>query len=58
VRCAPDGSIISSKLLEKSGIPAWDEAVQRAVDRTEVLPRNEECKVPSVIQLYFKPKDF
>jgi colicin import membrane protein len=58
VRCAPDGRIMSRKLLESSGIAAWDEAVLRAVDRTETLPPNEEGKVPGVIQLYFKPKDF
>jgi len=58
VRCAPDGRIISRKLLESSGLPAWDEAVLRAVDRTEVLPLDENGRVPSPLQIEFRPKDF
>lgn len=58
VRCAPDGRIMSRRLLTPSGVPSWDDAVLRAVDRTEVLPANEEGRVPAVMQLEFKPKDF
>jgi colicin import membrane protein len=58
VRCGPDGRIISRKLIEPSGVATWDEAVLRAVDRTEVLPADESGRVPPVLQLEFKPKDF
>ena len=58
VRCAPDGRIIGSRLVASSGVPAWDEAVLRAIERTEVLPRNEKGQVPSVILLDLRPKDF
>lgn len=57
VRCAPDGRIISRRLVASSGLPAWDEAVLRAVDRTEVLPANEQGKVPSPMLLEFRPND-
>lgn len=58
VRCAPDGRIVSRRLLKSSGWSSWDEAVLRAVDRTEVLPANESGRVPPVIELEFKPHDF
>jgi colicin import membrane protein len=57
LRCAPDGRIISRKLIESSGIPRWDEAVLRAIDRTEVLPADESGKVPPVMQISYRPHD-
>ena len=58
VRCAPDGRIIARKLTSSSGVAAWDEAVLRAVDRTEVLAADERGKVPPVMLLEFRPNDF
>lgn len=58
VRCAPDGHIIARKLIEPSGVASWDDAVLRAIDRTEVLPADENGRVPGVMQIEFKPKDF
>jgi len=58
VRCGPDGRILSRKLIEPSGLGSWDEAVLRAIDRTEVLPADESGRVPPVMQLEFKPNDF
>jgi len=58
VRCAPDGRIISRRLVTPSGVGAWDEAVLRALDRTEVLPADVDGRVPSLMQLSFKPRDF
>jgi len=57
VRTSPDGTIISSKLVTRSGDPNWDAAVLRAVEKTERLPRNEEGRVPPVILLSFRPND-
>ncbi|HET6788522.1 MAG TPA: energy transducer TonB, partial [Aquabacterium sp.] len=58
VRCAPDGRIIGRKLIIPSGVPAWDDAVLRAIDRTEVLPLNEQGRVPTPLLLELRPKDF
>lgn len=58
VRCGPDGRILSTKFIERSGVASWDEAVMRALDRTEVLPADESGRVPPVMQLEFRPKDF
>ncbi|MGZ5265979.1 MAG: cell envelope integrity protein TolA [Caldimonas sp.] len=55
VRLAPDGTIVSRKLVKSSGSPAWDEAVLRAIDKTEVLPRDTDGRVPPVVEIDFKP---
>lgn len=58
VRCAPDGRIIGRRLLTRSGSTAWDDAVLRAIDRTEVLPLDEKGRIPAVMQIDFRPRDF
>jgi colicin import membrane protein len=55
VRAAPDGTIISSRLVKSSGNKDWDEAVLRALERTEVLPRDTDGRVPSPITIGFTP---
>ncbi len=57
VRLAPDGTIVARKLLKSSGSKAWDDAVLRAIDKTEVLPRDVDGRVPPVIEIDFKPRD-
>ena len=57
VRAAADGTIISRKLLKSSGIKAWDEAVLKAIDKTEILPRDVDGRVPSELVISFRPKD-
>jgi colicin import membrane protein len=57
VRCAPDGRITGKKLIKSSGIKAWDEAVMRAIDKTEILPKDIDGTVPSSFEISFRPKD-
>jgi colicin import membrane protein len=57
VRAAPDGTIIGRRLSTSSGNRTWDEAVLRAIDRTEVLPRDVDGRVPSTIIIDFRPRD-
>lgn len=57
VRTSPDGTIISRKLTQTSGVKDWDEAVLRAIDKTEVLPRDTDGRVPSPLLISFRPKD-
>lgn len=57
VRTSPDGTIVSRKLLKSSGNKAWDEAVLKAIDKTEVLPRDTDGQVPSALVITFKPRD-
>ena len=57
VRCAPDGTIVSKKLTKSSGSTAWDNAVLKAIDKTEILPRDTDGRVHSPLLLVFKPND-
>ncbi len=57
VRTAPDGTIVGRKLLKASGDKDWDEAVLKAIDKTEVLPRDTDGRVPPLLEISFKPKD-
>jgi colicin import membrane protein len=57
VRCAPDGTIVSRKLVKSSGNAAWDNAVLKAIDKTEVLPRDTDGRVHSPLLISFRPKD-
>ncbi len=57
VKAAPDGTIIGRRLLKSSGVPAWDEAVLRAIDKTEILPRDTDGRVPSSLEISFRPHD-
>jgi colicin import membrane protein len=56
VRLAPDGTIVSKRIKKSSGNKAWDDAVLRALDKTEVLPRDVDGHVPPEGDLVFKPK--
>ena len=57
VRAAPDGTILGRRLVKSSGVPAWDDAVLRAIDKTEVLPRDTDGRVPSPMEIAFRPRD-
>jgi colicin import membrane protein len=57
VKAAPDGTIIGKRLLKSSGVPAWDEAVLRAIDKTEILPRDTDGRVPSSFEINFRPRE-
>lgn len=56
VRLAPDGTITSRRLVKSSGVKSWDEAVLRALDKTETLPRDVDGRVHSPLTIEFKPK--
>ena len=57
VRLAPDGTIVGRKLVKSSGSPTWDETVLRAIDKTEVLPRDIDGRVPSSMSIDFRPQE-
>ena len=57
VRCAPDGTIVGKKLIKSSGNAAWDNAVLKAIDKTEILPRDIDGRIPSPLVISFRPKD-
>ncbi len=57
VRAAPDGTIVGVRVVQSSGNKSWDEAVVRALHKTETLPRDVDGRVPSSLVIGFRPKD-
>ena len=57
LRTSPTGNILGRELIESSGVPAWDEAVLRAIDRTQRMPLDEDGRVPSPMVIVFRPRD-
>jgi colicin import membrane protein len=57
IRTAPDGTIVSSKLLQSSGLKSWDDAVLNAIVKSETLPKDIDGRVPSTLEIGFRPKD-
>ncbi|MEO5845818.1 MAG: cell envelope integrity protein TolA [Caldimonas sp.] len=57
VRVAPDGTIVGRKLVKSSGSAVWDQTVLRAIDKTEVLPRDVDGTIPPTIEISFRPRD-
>jgi colicin import membrane protein len=57
VRVAPDGMIQSRRIVQSSGNKAWDDAVLRAIEKTAVLPKDTDGRVPQVIVMGFRPLD-
>ncbi len=57
ISTASDGSITSRRLTKSSGYVGWDNAVLKAIDRTEILPRDIDGKVPPQLLLSFSPRD-
>jgi colicin import membrane protein len=57
VHLAPDGTITSRKISKSSGVKSWDDAVLRALDKTEVLPRDVDGRVHTPLLIFFRPKD-
>ncbi len=57
VRTAPDGTIVGRKLVKSSGVASWDEAVLKAIDKTDRLPRDVDGRVQASLVIGFRPKD-
>ncbi|MES2686384.1 MAG: cell envelope integrity protein TolA [Pseudomonadota bacterium] len=57
VRTGPDGTILSQRLIKPSGNKAWDDAVIKAIIRTETMPKDTDGRVPTPMILEFRPKD-
>lgn len=53
IRSMPDGTIISRKLVRPSGSAEWDNAVLKGIDKTDVLPRDTDGRVPQTITITF-----
>jgi colicin import membrane protein len=57
LRVAPDGTIVGRKLTKSSGNKSWDDAVLRAIDKTETIPRDTDGTVVPQFPITFRPHD-
>ncbi len=57
LRLAADGRILSTRIVKPSGSREWDEAVQRGIEKTEMLPRDENGKAPPSMIIEYRPRD-
>jgi colicin import membrane protein len=57
VRTLPDGTVAARRIVKSSGVPSWDEAVLKAIDKTVKLPRDEDGRVPGTLIIGFRLRD-
>jgi TonB family protein len=56
VRASATGTILSRRLVKSSGNKDWDDAVLRAIDKTEILPRDIDGRVRTPIETSSGPR--
>ena len=53
----PDGSVRSIRKLKSSGMPGFDDAVKRAIEKSQPFPPDSSGRAPSGFTVSHKPKD-
>ncbi len=53
----PSGEVTRVQLSKSSGIPTWDQAVQRAIWAASPLPKKQDGTVARTLELRFRPKE-
>ena len=57
VQLLPDGSLRSVRKVKSSGVPGFDEAVARAIERSSPFPPDRTGAVPTSFNLIHRPRD-
>ncbi|MFA9275916.1 MAG: energy transducer TonB [Candidatus Aquirickettsiella gammari] len=58
IQLFPDGSLKGPiKKTKSSGVPAFDEAVEKAIEKSQPFPRDKTGEVPSSLNLVHRMKD-
>lgn len=57
VELLPDGSVRGIRKTRSSNVPGFDEAVARAIEKSQPFPPDKDGKVPPSINVIHKPKD-
>mgnify|MGYP000933917198 CR=1 FL=1 len=57
VELLPDGTLRNIRKRKSSGIPGFDEAVLRAIEKSAPYPKDKTGRVPSRFSVTHKPKD-
>lgn len=53
----PTGDIISVRKIKSSGVPAFDEAVEKGIRKSEPLPKKKDGTVERTLEINFRMKD-
>lgn len=53
----PDGSVRSIRKVKSSSVPGFDDAVKRAIEKSQPFPADKTGRVPSGFTVSHKPKD-
>ena len=53
----PTGEVVNVTMLNSSGVPAFDAAIERAIRAASPLPRNDQGGVERVLELNYKMYD-
>ena len=56
VELLPNGEVVNIKIIQPSGLDAWDEAVIDAIKRLRVFPKRDDGTVFRKLHLTFRPK--
>lgn len=57
IEVTPEGRIRGIRLVRSSGVKSWDDAVVRAIAKTEVLPLDIDGSIPPEMELVFNRQD-
>jgi colicin import membrane protein len=57
VQLRPDCSLVSVRLRKSSGVPAWDQAAERGIERTDPFPRPADGSCQPEIEISRGPRD-
>ncbi len=57
VELLPDGSARRVRKIKSSGVPGFDEAVERAIEKSQPFPPDKSGSAPSGFTVSYKPKD-
>lgn len=57
VNLAPDGTVLTAKIERSSGVPSWDRAVLRAIERVGRFPPDDSGKIWTPMVVKAGPRD-
>ncbi|MGE0072303.1 MAG: cell envelope integrity protein TolA [Thiomonas sp.] len=57
VNLGPDGSVLTAKIERSSGVPSWDQAVLRAIERVNRFPPDSNGKIWTPMLVKAGPRD-
>jgi colicin import membrane protein len=57
VNLSPDGTVLTAKVERSSGVPSWDQAVLRAIERVQHFPPDSNGKIWTPMLVKAGPRD-